>query len=167
MEQISIIWTQWVAPIFGGLSLTAIATAVIYGLVRGFITKLTKKINIEKIEEKAVDKGVEKIKEITFQHDIMPLVESKLKSINEVALNDVKELISNYNKQYSYLINILKQFSSYFDDSISISADKKIELQKLVADAETMIIVDTEPVISKVLVEESNKKNESKTKIVR
>ena len=154
MEHFNIIWNQYIAPIFGGLTLTTILTGIIYALIRGFIIKLIKKINIEKVEEKAVNKGIEKIEKITFQHDITPLVKSNLEMVNEIALKDFKELLSNNNKQYSYLINILKQFSSYFDDSISISADKKIKLQKLFADAETMIAVDIAPVESEIIIEE-------------
>lgn len=154
MEQISVIWTQWVAPIFCGLSLTSIITAVIYGLVRGYITKLIKKINISAIEEKAVDKGVEKIKDITFKHDIMPLVESKLEGIGEDALSEVKKLITENTKKYEEVIEILSKFSAFFDDSITISAETKNSLKTAILNAQSHVEVEPEPVESEIIFEE-------------
>ena len=61
MEILNTIW-QYVLPIGGGVTLGALIIGILVPVVKGTVSKLIDRINVEKIEEKAVNAGVEKIK---------------------------------------------------------------------------------------------------------
>lgn len=151
MEVLDIIW-QYIAPIFGGLSIAGIVSAIIYGCLKGAFNRTISKINTEKIAKDAVDKGVEKVKEVSFKHNIQPIVESELKKVTEEANKYLEQELASVKEQYTKLLNVLGKFAAYFDNSIGVPDEAKEELKQALKDAEiepttAEISVDSEIVV--------------------
>ena len=151
MEVLDVIW-QYIAPIFGGLSIAGIVSAIIYGCLKGAFNRTISKINTEKIAKDAVDKGVEKVKEVSFKHNIQPIVESELKKVTEEANKCLEQELASVKEQYAKLLNVLGKFAAYFDNSIGVPDEAKEELKQALKDAEIEpttgeIVVDSEIVV--------------------
>ena len=134
MEILNTIW-QYVLPIGGGVTLGALIISILVPVVRGTVSKLIDRINVEKIEEKAVNAGVEKIKTMSFKQSIAPLVKSELVKVVEVVDDKLNEKLDEVDKRYAQIVNILAKLSAYFDNSIAVSETAKQELREALADA--------------------------------
>lgn len=131
-EMFSTIWV-WIVGALGGLTLTAIITAIICGVLKGAFSRVVEKINVEKIADKATDKGVERVRKISFSHNIQPLVESELKKVHEENAKILEEEIKELKENNLAVINILDKFACYFDNSMvkqEIKDDLKNEIAK-------------------------------------
>ena len=135
MEILNEIWV-WIVSALGGVSLAGVISAAIYGCLKGAFSKTISKINVEKIAKDATDKGIDKVKAVSFSHSIQPLVESELKKINELSVEVVKKELNEVKAEYKTLINIVKKLSAYFDNSIGVSDTAKQELKQAIAEAE-------------------------------
>ena len=135
MEILNEIWV-WIVSALGGVSLAGVISAAIYGCLKGAFSKTISKINVEKIAKDATDKGIDKVKAVSFSHSIQPLVESELKKINEMSVEVVKKELNEVKAEYRTLINIIKKLSAYFDNSIGVSDTAKQELKQAIAEAE-------------------------------
>jgi len=148
MEILNQIW-QAIAPYVAGVSVTGILSAVIYGCLKGAFNRTINKINVEKIAEKATDKGVQKVKTISFEHSIQPIVESELEKIDEKVAKQFKEELKKVQDNYDKLVTVLEKLSAYFDGSIGVSEQAKAELKQALADAKNepttaeSVVVDT------------------------
>lgn len=145
-EIFSQVWV-WVITALGGISLSAIITSIIYGCLKGAFNKAIAKINVEKIADKATEKGVERVRKIAFTHDIQPLVESKLVEINEKSTEVLKEELKKVSAKYDKVITILEKLSAYFDNSIGVSEQAKTELKKALANAKEEEVLPAESVV--------------------
>lgn len=134
MEFINEIWV-WIATAIGGVSLAGIISTIIYACLRGAFNKTISKINVQKIAELATDKGIEKIKNVSFEHSIQPLVESGLEKINEKALSILNEQLKLIQGKYDKLVNVLDKLSAYFDNSIGVTDNAKQELKEAISEA--------------------------------
>lgn len=142
MEILNEIWV-WIVSALGGVSLAGVISAAIYGCLKGAFSKTISKINVEKIAKDATDKGIDKVKAVSFSHSIQPLVESELKKINEMSVEVVKKELNEVKAEYKTLINIVKKLSAYFDNSIGVSDTAKQELKQAIAEAENEPIEPT------------------------
>ena len=86
MEILNEIWV-WIVSALGGVSLAGVISAAIYGCLKGAFSKTISKINVEKIAKDATEKGIDKVKAVSFSHSIQPLVESELKKIKGIILD--------------------------------------------------------------------------------
>ncbi len=134
MEFLNHIWGV-IAPYLAGISVGGILTAVLYGCLKGAFSKTISKINVEKIAEQATNKGIDKVKEVSFKHSIQPVVNSELNKITEKANDYIDIEINKLNDRYEKIINILSKLSAYFDTSIFVSEEAKAELKEAIADA--------------------------------
>ena len=173
MEILNTIWV-WVISILGGLSISSIISAVIYGCLKGAFNKTISKINVEKIADLATDKGVERVKKVSFTHNIQPIVESELKKINEYAIEVFNKKMETISKQYEMIVQILIKFSAYFDNSIGVPDSAKEDLKKILLEALENEPKQAESVVIDEIVEEPSeqakntpKSNKSSTKIER
>ena len=135
MEILNEIWV-WIVSALGGVSLAGVISAAIYGCLKGAFSKTISKINVEKIADEATEKGIEKVKNVSFSHSIQPIVESELKKINEYSLEVVQKELAEVKAEYKTLIDIIKKLSAYFDNSIGVSETAKQELKQAIAQAE-------------------------------
>ena len=142
MEILNEIWV-WIVSALGGVSLAGVISAAIYGCLKGAFSKTISKINVEKIAKDATEKGIDKVKAVSFSHSIQPLVESELKKINEMSVEVVKKELNEVKAEYKTLINIVKKLSAYFDNSIGVSDTAKQELKQAIAEAENEPIEPT------------------------
>ena len=157
MEILNEIWV-WIVSALGGVSLAGVISAAIYGCLKGAFSKTISKINVEKIAKDATEKGIDKVKAVSFSHSIQPLVESELKKINELSVEVVKKELNEVKAEYKTLINIVKKLSAYFDNSIGVSDTAKQELKQAIAEAENEPIEPTNyAVVSKVEEEDEAK----------
>ena len=162
MEILNEIWV-WIVSALGGVSLAGVISAAIYGCLKGAFSKTISKIDVEKIAKDATDKGIDKVKAVSFSHSIQPLVESELKKINELSVEVVKKELNEVKAEYKTLINIVKKLSAYFDNSIGVSDTAKQELKQAIAEAENEPVDPTNyAVVGKV-----EEENEAKDKTAR
>ena len=136
------IFTQaviWIGTALGGISLAGIITAILYGCIKGAFNKTISKINVQKIADEATEKGIEKVRKVSFTHSIQPLVESELKKINEKATEVLDKSVQALNTKFDNVILILERLSAYFDNSIGVSEQAKAELKKAIADAKNEV----------------------------
>ena len=157
MEILNEIWV-WIVSALGGVSLAGVISAAIYGCLKGAFSKTISKINVEKIAKDATEKGIDKVKAVSFSHSIQPLVESELKKINEMSVEVVKKELNEVKAEYKTLINIVKKLSAYFDNSIGVSDTAKQELKQAIAEAENEPVEPTNyAVVGKVEEEDEAK----------
>jgi hypothetical protein len=162
MEFFSEIWV-WIVSTIGGLSLSAIVSAVIYGCLKGAFNKTISKINVESIADKATEKGIERVKKVSFTHNIQPLVESGLEKVNEKAAETFKEELVKLDNKYNNIINILEKQAAYFDNSIGVSEEKKAELKQAIVEAQNKPVVAESVVIDEIVIPNTKQAVEPKT----
>lgn len=155
MEVLNQIW-QAIAPYVAGISVSGILSTVIYGCLRGAFNRTINKINVEKIADQATEKGVDKIKQISFKHSIQPIVESELKKIDEKVAKQFKEEIARVQDNYNKLVAVIEKLSAYFDGSIGVSEQAKAELKQALAEAKNEPTI-AESVVSEEIIEEEPK----------
>ena len=172
MEFLNEIWV-WIMSAIGGLSLSAIISSIIYGCLKGAFNKTISKINVESIADKATEKGVERVKKVSFTHNIQPLVESELKKINEHSVEVLKKELDDVQTKYDNVIDILDKLACYFDNSIGVADEKKAELKQAIAKAqnkpmvaESVVVDETVDTSTKQAVEPKTERN-STTKVER
>lgn len=132
MEWLNNLWNT-IAPYVSGISIAGILSAIIYGVLRGAFNKTISKINVKEISENATEKGIEKIKEVSFKQSIQPLVESELKKITEQANEYIKSELKEVHENYEKLIGCIEALSKYFDNSIGVPQKAKDELKEKIA----------------------------------
>jgi hypothetical protein len=159
MEFLSEIWV-WIATALGGVSLTGAIVGVICTVLKGSFRKAISKINVEKIAETATEKGIERVKKISFTHSIQPLVESGLEKINEKSIELVKAELKEVRDGYNKIVDILDKLSSYFDDSIGVTEDKKKLLKNAIENAKNQS-VEVESIVIEETIENDVKSNTS------
>lgn len=118
---------------FGGVSLLTIMVTAIVLILKASVAKMINRINVEKIIEKSTDKGIERVRKISFTHSIQPLVESKLQEVNEYAVKVVKGELEKVQEKYDKLVNVIECLAEYFDNSIGVAEDKKEQLKNAIA----------------------------------
>lgn len=162
MEFLNEIWI-WIVSTIGGLSLSAIVSAVIYGSLKGAFNKTISKINVESIADKATEKGIERVKKVSFTHNIQPLVESGLEKVNEKAVETLKEELIKLDNKYDNIINILEKQAAYFDNSIGVPEEKKAELKQAIAEAQNKPMVAESVVIDEIVIPSTKETVEPKS----
>lgn len=150
MEFLNEIWI-WIMSAIGGLSLSAIISSIIYGCLKGAFNKTISKINVESIADKATEKGVERVKKVSFTHNIQPLVESELKKINEHSVEVLKKELADVQAKYDNVIDILDKLACYFDNSIGVAEEKKAELKQAIAKAQNKPMVAESVVVDEIV----------------
>lgn len=168
MEWLQSVWGI-ISISLGGLTIGGIITAIVTGILRGSVSKVINKVNVEKISESAVEKGIDEIKHISFTQSIQPIVESGLEKITEKANAYIASYLSKVDEKYDKLINVLSKLAAYFDDSIGVPESAKKELKKALQQAveekpqEQVIVIESEPVkVEAEKVEEEIKKENKK-----
>lgn len=150
MEFLNEIWV-WIMSAVGGISLSAIISSIIYGCLKGAFNKTISKINVESIADKATEKGVERVKKVSFTHNIQPLVESELKKINEHSVEVLKKELDDVQTKYDNVIDILDKLACYFDNSIGVADEKKAELKQAIAKAQNKPMVAESVVVDEIV----------------
>ena len=151
MEFLNEIWV-WIMSAIGGLSLSAIISSIIYGCLKGAFNKTLSKINVESIADKATEKGIERVKKVSFTHNIQPLRESGLEKVNEKAVETLREELFKLDNKYNNIINIIEKQAAYFDNSIGVPEEKKAELKQAIVEAQNKPVVAESVVIDEIVI---------------
>lgn len=162
MEFLNEIWI-WIMSAIGGVSLSAIISSIIYGCLKGAFNKTISKINVESIADKATEKGIERVKKVSFTHNIQPLVESGLEKVNEKAVETLREELVKLDNKYNNIINILEKQAAYFDNSIGVPEEKKAELKQAIVEAQNKPVVAESVVIDEIVIPSTKQAVEPKT----
>ena len=152
---------MWIVGALGGLTITGIISAIIYGCLKGAFNRALQKMNIEKINENLANKQMERIKKVSFTQNIQPLVETELKKVTEAANEYLKKELIETQKKYDNVIMVLEKFYAYFDDSL-VSDVKKEELRKALDDAKNDTSKPNEINVDEIVIEEPKKAVETK-----
>lgn len=118
----------------GGMTLGGIAIAIITAILKGAFARAIAKIDVEKVEERAVKRGLSQLKNIVLTHDIQPLVDSRLDKIEVKMLERVDEHYKKIEERQDKIVNIFEKFYAYFEDSM-VSDDKKNAMKEAIEDA--------------------------------
>ena len=172
MEIFNTIWSYIVAAV-GGVSAVGILTSIVYCSLKAAFNKTISKINVEKISNEATDKGIERIKNISFKQSIQPIAESELRKITERANEYIDKALAGVQEKYDNLILIIEKLAEYFDNSIGVPDYKKEELHNAVDnaknnahDTQEITVVELVSETEKSATEEKNGHTE-KTSVVR
>ena len=144
----------WIAGIVAGVSIPTIIGTVFYLVIKGSVTRMISKINVQKIAEQATEKGIEKVKKVSFTHNIQPLVESELVKINEKSNEHINNTVARLEKKLDKVILIQEKQAKYFDNSIGVSDEAKKELKEAIEKAKTDVVEPVESVIEEEVKEE-------------
>ena len=160
MEIFNEIWV-WLVATLGGVSIASIITAIIVGCIKGAFNKTISKINVEKIADNATDKGIERLKKISFEQSLLPIAKSELQKVTETANEYIKTSLEETQKRYDKLIAVLEKFYAYFDDSM-VSETKKQELKQALENAKTEQQATQSIVVEETVDQEQNQAVEPK-----
>lgn len=144
---------------------SSISVSTVIACVLSFINtarhnKMVKQL--QQLSQLQTDKGLEKIKTITYKHDIQPLVESELKKVNEYSVEVLKKESLEVKQGYASIIKILEKLSHYFDNAYGVNEEAKAELQNEIDNAKNGY-TPTEPAETKVIIEEHTEEKETTT----
>lgn len=134
MEIIELLRNFWIWIIggFGGISIIGIAILIFRTAISNIINKVIGKLAFKQFYDEVKQKSIDDLKEITFSQSLEPIAKSELEKINEKADERLNKEVQKLQKQYENILNVIKIFASYFDDSFMISNEKKEELKVLI-----------------------------------
>lgn len=138
---------SYVLPIGGGMTVGGVLIFIGSKVIKSIGNKIVDRININQVEQEAVDRGIEKIKEISFTQSIQPVVESELKKVTETANDYLLKQLKEVKEGYANLVNILTKFSAYFDNSVGVPENVKKELKEALSGATPVENVTQEIVV--------------------
>ena len=131
METLRKIW-ELIAPYFSGSLAGAIIACIVLPFIKGTITKTTEKLNVQGIMDKvysaiddAVNKAVDRIKNLAFKQSIQPIVKSELEKVTERANSYIEGEVSDIRDGNDKIVAALSALGAYFDDSIVPDAKKQ------------------------------------------
>lgn len=157
MSYLNTIW-GYVLP-YLPLVISTVVSTVVPIIIKKIVNKKLDTIDTEKVANQATDACLNKIKDVSFEHSIKPLVESELIKVREEAKLIVKDEVKEIVKGNNDIMATLQALKTYFDDSAFISQDKKDNVQAIIDNSKEKVV---EPVVSKIVVEEKPVKVEEK-----
>ena len=130
-EFLKSIWL-WIIGGFSGVSIIGIAILIFRAAISNVINKLIGKLAFKQFYDEVKQKSIDDLKQISFSQSLEPIAKSELEKINEKADERLNKEFQKLYKQNENILNVIKLFASYFDDSFMISNDKKEELKVLI-----------------------------------
>lgn len=134
------IWDT-IAPYVAGGTLGGTILVSVVLILRAAICKKIDGVK-ESVNNKVIANDVskdllEKIKNISFEQDIQPIVQSELKKVTEEANTYLKQQLKETQEGYNKLLNCVEKLAMYFDNSIGVSDEAKAELKNAIELART------------------------------
>lgn len=134
------IWNT-IAPYVAGGTLGSTILVSVVLILRAAICKKIDGVK-ESVNNKVIANDVskdllEKIKNISFEQDIQPIVQSELKKVTEEANTYLKQQLKETQEGYNKLVNCVEKLAMYFDNSIGVSDEAKAELKSAIELART------------------------------
>ena len=135
------LWTKvepYVMGAISGVSLGGIVSAVFYGLIKSQTNKTLNKLNDKTTTNEIVSNVVSAIGNTSLSMNIQPIVESKLKAINEAVYDELDKAMDSQREKDLAVINILVALAGYFDNSIGVSDESKEALKTAIENAKNL-----------------------------
>ena len=166
METIQKAWNI-IAPYLTGITIGGIVSALFYAIFSGSIKAFINRINIDKVVNDTIDSTMNKVKGLTINVELEPLVADKLNDIETHINNELDSVLKTTTKKVNMLIECVGKLATYFDNSIAIPEETKKELHELVDKALEIDKPKQETVIEvkPVIVEKKKSKNIIKTNV--
>lgn len=147
---------QLILTTVGAFLGSALGMAIVGGVVKGIFgacaSKLDAKKNAKENAKALKEEFVDKIKDVSFEQNIMPIVKSELEKVNENATKVATEQLEELQVKYDKLLAVMEKIVNYFDDAPLILEEKKAEAHKAIDEAKE--IEAPEKVESFIVVEE-------------
>lgn len=121
-----------------GVSLGGIVSAVFYGLIKSQTNKTLNKLNDKTTTNEIVSNVVSAIGNTSLSMNIQPIVESKLKALNEAVYSELDKAMDSQREKDLAVINILVALAGYFDNSIGVSDESKEALKTAIENAKSL-----------------------------
>lgn len=160
MDDLANIWNMIAPYVTNGAIWSAIASilgACIARAIKKSKNETTAALNTKVVANELKQEMKKEIKEISFEQNIQPLVESELKKVTEEANTYLKQQLKETQEGYNKLLLCVEKLSAYFDNSIGVSDEAKAELKQAIADAKIPETPSNE-FTAKVVVEEEQPK---------
>lgn len=156
IDELANIWNI-IAPYVAGGTLGGTILVSVVLILRAAICKKIDGVK-ESVNNKVIANDVSKelidiIKNISFEQNIQPLVESELKKVTEEANSYVAQQLKETQEGYNKLLCCVEKLAAYFDNSIGVSDEAKAELKQAIAEAKIPETPSNE-FTTKVVVEE-------------
>lgn len=140
----------------GGVSVLGLLIGVAITIIKAKAEKIFSRKQLDKSAEYMADKTCEKIKKVTIRQEIQPVLESGLEKVNEKSVVFVKKAVDDLNAKLDQIIRIQEAQAKYFDNSIGVNEEARVELKQAIADAKnTPKIEETQEI--EIVIDESNK----------
>lgn len=134
------IWNT-IAPYVAGGTLGSTILVSVVLILRSAIVKridgVKDGVNNQVISSEVSKDLLEKIKNISFEQNIQPIVQSELKKVTEEANTYLKQQLKETQEGYDKLLNCVEKLAMYFDNSIGVSDEAKAELKDAIEQART------------------------------
>lgn len=160
MKVLNEIW-QAIAPYCTATAILGFLSTLITVLIKALINRKINALNLEEAEKKAVEQGIEQVKQISFTQTLQPIANSELMKITENANRYMEDCLKDVYGKLDKIIEIQAKQASYFDGSIAVSDKTKEEMKELIAQALNKPL--TEQTIKVEQVIEENKNDNSNT----
>lgn len=134
------IWNTIAPYVAGGTLGSTILVSVVLTLRAAICKKIDgvkESVNNKVIANDVSKDLLEKIKNISFEQDIQPIVQSELKKVTEEANTYLKQQLKETQEGYNKLLNCVEKLAMYFDNSIGVSDEAKAELKNAIELART------------------------------
>lgn len=166
METLQKAWNI-IAPYLTGITIGGIVSALFYAIFSGSIKAFINRINIEKVVNDTIDSTMQKVKGLTINVELEPLVAEKLNAIEETINAKLETVLKDNTEKTNKMIECFGKLATYFDNSVAIPEETKKELHDMVNEALEIgkekqdEIIEVKPVI----VEKKKSKNIIKTNV--
>lgn len=138
MEKLTQIWTM-IQP-FLITAFSFLGAVLIPVVTKAVLNKLLNKKDNNQFAETVAQNVTKELGGMVFSHDISPVVESSMIKIEEHAKHVLANEIKEMKTQYLVILEVLKQLSAYFDNSIGVSEEQKEKLKQVIEVAEQSVL---------------------------
>lgn len=117
------------------LWLPTILSFVVAGLtaiMQGLIKKAISKESFTEVANKMIDKSVDRIGDITYKVDIMPVIESKVKTYMEQVSEELDKKIENQTSEEKTTQQLLIYLLQIYSNSMLLDSTQKEEITKFI-----------------------------------
>ena len=167
LEDIQNLWNT-ISPYLAGITIGGIVSCFFYAFFSAGIKKWINKIQIGDMVEKTVDESMERIKDLSINVQLQPLVNEALQDITKQVIETNKKAYEDVMNKVNNLIECFGKLATYFDNSIAVPQEVKDDLHNAIDNAKQLgIEAPKEEIIVKPLIEDTKKQKKQATTNVR
>lgn len=140
----------------GGVTVLGLCATCLAFMLKAVINRSLARKNIKLAAKEFSNAAKEELGAISFKQTIQPVCESGLAKVNEKSMEFIKKVVEEQNKKLDQIIRIQEAQAKYFDNSIGVNEEARVELKQAIADAKnTPKIEETQEV--EIIIDEKKK----------